>query len=287
VTAASLGGVRAKISRANLHLRNLKLSFRRRVASKKYADGVWLDHDSKRRALIGRARVSAPDLKWCLIVGDVVHNLRSSLDHLVFQLALLRNPSFKHERRTAFPIFNAESEFESKGIRRVKPYVCNEAFELVREYQPYHGATETQALLWILSELDNIDKHRMVVPLDKHFNIPNITLTSRLTKRKSRLASTRAQLFQPLKHGDKVFEVGYSESTEGPPEVDIDGLEMWIAFRGTEVCDGQNVIPLLRAVVRAVESVVDTFDANFFSKSLCRSECARGERDEGANKPRA
>jgi hypothetical protein len=59
--------------------------------------------------------------------------------------------------------------------------------------------------------------------------------------------------------------VSYADSTDGPPEVDLDGLASLISFEGTNVCDGKNVIPFLRELVATVKSVVNEFDDKFVS----------------------
>lgn len=262
--SASLYGVRAKISQAEHHLRNLKVSIKRRAASKKSGDTFRVDDERHGKLLIGRASVQEPALKWRLLVGDVAHNLRSSLDHLVYQLALLKNPAFKHERRTAFPIFTEKEEFRSKGMRRIGPHLPLSATKIIVKHQPYKRPNPTRDSLWILSELDNIDKHRTIVALGKYFNLPDIILKSKSTGQSRRHVSSRRNEFRPLRDGDEMFVVSYASSTDGPPEVDLDGLASLVSFEGTNICDGKNVIPLLRQLIATVTSIVDECDAKFF-----------------------
>ena len=69
------------------------------------------EDDHKRTEKSFRIEVSKePPLVWSVIVGDFAYNLRSALDHLVWQLALLNtnNPN----QRTEFPIFKTPQQFE-------------------------------------------------------------------------------------------------------------------------------------------------------------------------------
>ena len=64
-----------------------------------------------------RARVvyrqEPPDLLFMLI-GDVLHNLRSALDHLAWSLA-----GTKADKKTEFPVFLKKNEFLSRGRDKI------------------------------------------------------------------------------------------------------------------------------------------------------------------------
>lgn len=52
---------------------------------------------------------------WSTIIGDIVHNLRSALDHLAYQLVLANG--HKPGGKTGYPIFS-EDPFGSKADKR-------------------------------------------------------------------------------------------------------------------------------------------------------------------------
>lgn len=54
-----------------------------------------------------------PPLRWGAIIGDCVHNLRSSLDTLMWQLVLLRRG--RPLRRTQFPIFERRAAYRARA----------------------------------------------------------------------------------------------------------------------------------------------------------------------------
>lgn len=101
---------------------------------------------------------------FALRIGDIAHNIRSTLDHLAYSLA--RSP----DDHTAFPIWHDESR-DGRG-RLQHPSIAGgvprAVKRLVRDSQPYYapylnGQNPDEHLFWLLRQLDNIDKHRVVV----------------------------------------------------------------------------------------------------------------------------
>lgn len=85
---ASLDGVWLKVRRANVHLRNLDRSMKRwRTASGGYEIALSDDTASGLREWKVVRADSLPS-SLSLLAGDVVHNLRSALDHLIYQLVI-------------------------------------------------------------------------------------------------------------------------------------------------------------------------------------------------------
>src|SRR5439155_21053237 len=56
-----------------------------------------------------------PDPRWGLIAGDFVHNIRSALDYLAWQLVILNGK--RPNSAVQFPIFTTCGEFVTKGKR--------------------------------------------------------------------------------------------------------------------------------------------------------------------------
>lgn len=92
-----------------------------------------------------------------LIVGDCLNNLRSSLDHLIWQLVdsnTLATPT----RTNMFPICDDEKQFTKQCSSGRLNGVPPSAIEEIRKLQPYEHFENR--LLNILNELCNKDKHR-------------------------------------------------------------------------------------------------------------------------------
>jgi hypothetical protein len=108
------------------------------------------------------------------MAGDVVHNLRSALDHLAWQLAVAidnRTPTFPLVddpdggtwKRVLFPLRSKEYASESWLPERLAG-ASDEIKTFIKEIQPYAAADNPRdATVWKLQELSNADKHR--VPL--------------------------------------------------------------------------------------------------------------------------
>lgn len=108
-------------------------------------------------------------LRFGVILGDCIHNLRSALDHLICQVTLLDLPDGTSAdgvcNRTQFPIiYEGEAKFESDANYRI-PGLSAEHRALVKHVQPYHaGDGAHRHPLAVLAKLSNADKHRLINP---------------------------------------------------------------------------------------------------------------------------
>lgn len=105
---------------------------------------------------------SLPSPRLSLILGDCLHNLRASLDHLVYQLNGRPAPSRK-TRRIAFPIFDSPTDYRS-AVDQMLWRVSLRARTLIERLQPYHAKNALFSFgpppLLVLYHLSNFDKHR-------------------------------------------------------------------------------------------------------------------------------
>jgi hypothetical protein len=128
-------------------------------------------YDASRRCivlLIDDVKDPFPIL-WGLLLGDVVHNYRSSLDHLAWALykrGQTPNLSEAQERRIYFPIFGDRDKF-NQSLRTKLPGVRRGDIAIVRRYQPYvRGKTNVpRHVFTVLESLSNADKHRAIQPV--------------------------------------------------------------------------------------------------------------------------
>jgi len=106
------------------------------------------------------AKLPVSKFEVLAIAGDVLHNLRSALDHLAFQLVEVgecRGIGERRGKRIAFPIFDTANDYEALKAGKVKG-ARKAAIKAIDALQPYKGGKGE--ILWRLHELDNIDKHR-------------------------------------------------------------------------------------------------------------------------------
>ena len=109
-----------------------------------------------------------------LLIGDAAHNLRSALDHLACALVDLKESSPRATGQTGidFPIFADESEYKDKGATKTRK-MDTEAQGEIEAVQPYHDEEEAHSnWLWVLRQLDIIDKHRQITIMGGRYSLP-------------------------------------------------------------------------------------------------------------------
>ncbi len=116
----------------------------------------------------------APPTTFGPVFGDIVHNLRSALDHIAWQLALLTKS--KPYKRTAFPIIIDRKADSLREFKRLTKDVWPAAIPIIRQLQPYHrGKNAKLHELAILHALWNDDKHRSHAPITGRQHFPLYT----------------------------------------------------------------------------------------------------------------
>jgi hypothetical protein len=167
-------GSRLKAERAGKHLAELEERAARFIQETPYGPSRRLDADNYAYFIYEFPPQPTPSHELGVILGDLAHNLRSALDHIAWQLALLTtsNPS----TQTAFPIFAATDKEKMSKFRIMTKDVLDEARPIMEALQPYHWGTSARANnLWILHSLWNTDKHRMLNPVPVRLRFPQFT----------------------------------------------------------------------------------------------------------------
>jgi hypothetical protein len=113
--------------------------------------------------------VSPPLDEWALVLGDAVHNLRSSLDVLIWSCTDEASLTAEQARHVAFPV-NDKAGGWSKTVTRCMPTVPADVVERVRQVQPFNRppSDPDNDALQLVTELDNQDKHRMPLATAVH-----------------------------------------------------------------------------------------------------------------------
>ena len=155
-------GFQLKVERALYHLKELEGSV-----------DEWLERDAytlreKPQAESGKKILSIEPLEsvpshFQLLIGDFVHNLRSAVDLLAFDLAWTgsRGPMRRLvAENSEFPVFWKRAPRESELRQRIGA-IDPAAQTIIKSLQPHNRpmgyATDE---LWMLDQLWNFDKHR-------------------------------------------------------------------------------------------------------------------------------
>lgn len=166
----SLYGCELKIRRAREHLDVLQDALQEFKRRDPYE--VTCEADTKADQYIVRLKVrERPPPEWSPLIGDIVHNARSALDHLAYQL--VRKNGRSPTNNTAFPVFT-EDPFDVNAHPTV--LAAGKALErwgrqtdrmdpddiaLIKIVQPYKSDDDPGFHpLAILNNLSNWDKHR-------------------------------------------------------------------------------------------------------------------------------
>lgn len=124
---------------------------------------VWTEFDIQSGKNVVYAEVvKPPPTKFALVAGDILHNLRTTLDNLAYELALAHQGgqlSRSMARDSGFPIFRQQSDFASNGKRMIRG-IHPDAKAIIERLQPYNRGNEKSILL-VLSKLSNADKHQL------------------------------------------------------------------------------------------------------------------------------
>ena len=260
---SSLAEVRIKLDRARTNLEHIKPLLPGRDLPKAPADTVSGKMQPNGKTFDFFIAVHPPSTDFRLAVADIVHDLRTALDFLAYQLAVktVGVATARRSRKLAFLIHEDKQRFKSTA-GNVIPLIGEPAVAQMERLQKYEGLDERGPLLWILAELDNITKHRMVVVVDKELAHGEVTLNIDGYVTRKRITNPDRT---PLKDGAKLFSVTV-DSDIPPSKVDVNiQTTQAIVFADTDgLRDGRGVIPLLRQLVNATTSVVDDFSTVFF-----------------------
>jgi hypothetical protein len=170
IFGGGLGNLGAKIGRAHKHLKefdSLVVDYCRPDA---YTIAEHDDLVNKCHILHVEFKVIPGDIH--LSLADAIYCLRSGLDQLAWQLALLGNPT--PSRDVMFPIHSDQSIKAEERFRKLVWDMPCEAVAIIKDLQPYNrGAAYRDDPLWQLNELSNIDKHRLPTgrATDANFNV--------------------------------------------------------------------------------------------------------------------
>ena len=191
-------------------------------------------------------KLDAP-LRWSLIMGDILTNLRAALDHVVYEHAD-RRQQLNSARRKAlkYPIFTERHDWDgtpdrqnpdgtikkgSKGAyEELRTLIAPDVLRLIKASQPFEATNDPPEwhALAILSGLVNRDKHRMVAEV-------------------------------PINVGELAFQgIGVEVVTVTPPVETPDGLEVTATVRRPprpEGAEPRDVLVNFAAVAGYIEEI--------------------------------
>ncbi len=150
-----LEDVGLKIERTEAQIDDLKGKISSFFDSKPY--GLISKRDNQLQIFQISLRTPMPKI-FKIIIGEILHNLRSSLDQLACALAMKQSGSCK---KIYFPFGKDVDIFERELSQKTK-LISPDGKNMIRALKPYRGGND---LLWLLHDLNRKDKHISVVPI--------------------------------------------------------------------------------------------------------------------------
>jgi hypothetical protein len=152
-TKTQFEGSRLKVQRAARHIDELNDLFSE-FLKQKFCEIVTEDDPQNGNKIIKVRSVANLPLFAPMIVGDIVHNLRSALDHAMVEI-------LKGTKDVHFPFGKTQKDFENHGTFR---WIAKNRPKLADKLKADVVAYETgQPSIWAASKLDNIDKHNLLI----------------------------------------------------------------------------------------------------------------------------
>ena len=256
---ANLDGARVKLARASQHIQELESNARKYLAS---APFTLLRVEEPNGDLLWRVKINRlVPLEWSAIVGDAVHNLRSALDLLAWQLVELNGA--QPSRDTCFPITQSAAGQYEQTLKRALNGAHQKAIRLIRRLRPFAGGN---TVLGQLHALDITDKHRLVLVVGaahKHLviktkmNVPWQEAPVEFPP----LALNPADRQFPLQDGAEVFRIRSAARSDTLSEHDI---VFELAFGDVAEVKGMPLVETLQSMHRHITRIVDIVGERFF-----------------------
>lgn len=278
MATASLAIVHARLVRAHKHFKELESECDRLIANDpNSAVSFIVELDEEMGDL--RVRLRFPEafpLELGLIVGEILHHLRASLDNLAWQLVVANGGT--PGPNTKFPIFKSESKFDSAAAGFTKG-MSRPVQTKIKGLQPFNAWPEhpTHSTLWKIHELDIINKHRLPHLICLYFagtegqaNLGNVG-TSRFYRAKPGPVENDAVLihlkFDPerlkaISAGDRDMNVHLQAAFD--PTIHNPGQTEFMYPRGDKVGSYTSVLELCKITFNYIENVLlPTFEGDF------------------------
>jgi hypothetical protein len=214
-------GVDIKLRRAEAHATDLDLQVNALFGRDRYAIRRDFDGGDRTKYVYWVEGLAEVPPEWSAIFGDAMHNARSALDHLAGDLVRASNK--QATCKTQFPIRYGPPKEKGQIVPvDIRPGVRSDIRRELTELQPYSTDNPAQIKgpaeakrhpLWILHDLDIIDKHRELLLMTRGVDLTGLWW--------GRDSSTPQPGYWfnpgPLKDGDEVARFDF-RGTEAPDD---------------------------------------------------------------------
>lgn len=210
---------------------------------------LWLDADAEPGAYIVKYDTQPLPPEIPLIIGDTIHNLHVALDHITSQIArdLGRDSEWVH-----FPKDETRHRVaESSRLALIVEAAPSLKEVILDQICPYKGG---RYALWEIGKLDNIDKHKLLVPT---LGINRLARVSAMDEDGNQISGVTLNVAAGNKIDLAEFSAPAKITDYGKPAFNI-------AFAKSSYFDGQPVIPTLIQLSQYVREVIVILERAYF-----------------------
>lgn len=240
-------GIAEKLKRADQNIVNLHNEILAFFQSCKYP--VIPNPDDKEwKEVVNYHRNLPIPKRFGVLAGEIVHHLRSSLDHIVWIFSDDTSKTL-HENALEFPIFaKAMSKDDLRRYKRKIHGIANiRVRTLVEKLQPYQSGTAAiNHPLCVVHDMDRFDKHRELVIVTSCASVEFPELPADLVRIIATYAKTKAVATEDV----RAFQRAIKYDGKVTPQV---------AFAKFGDRKDQFVVPSLAHLLDAVGDVTDLF----------------------------
>jgi hypothetical protein len=265
--SSPLDGIRLKLYRAVDHFRDIDVAIGEMFRSENKAKAAGHHYDPDREELIVSLPKQLPiDPRITLIIGDCIHNVRSALDHLVFQLAILNRAEPEAASSVSFPVYLTSGQFRNATKGKIEPFIDASAFTEIKKLQPYETGDGVNDILWVLSQLDIFDKHRLFIVAKHKMRPTAFSITSPSGNFATELSPEGK--WKTAEDGAEIIRFRFSGLGQNPAKMQVKvGVAETIQIEQTGlICDGEILLAVLSDCINYASAIVNHFGRLFFAE---------------------
>ena len=248
-----LFGPKSKIEGAKANIQNLEGKLAAFFKADPYETFVEFNADKSKKSLKVRMKRRFPGYIHT-VTGNILHDLRSSLDLLACCLA--EKNGHTNTNDVYFPVGKTKEIFESPGVQKKIKKLSLDAQELIRGLYPYKGGND---VLFALHALNLTDKHKRLIPIvgvgGAGIHIEQLTV-------KGNSFSIGNLQWEPLKESVTLMTVGTTTEVQGNMKLRI---MLQVAFAEVDILKGEPISTVLNSFVNLCESIILTVEKRFFA----------------------
>jgi hypothetical protein len=252
-----------KLERAKRHYAELETALASFFATTPYK--ISTRRNDERKPVYYLSEVTDVPVEFSLIIGDVIQNLRSALDHLAYDLWVREANGQGREGRIYFPIEKDQASYNRNKADKTRG-ISQQSLAIIDTLSPYPGGND---VLWRIHTLNNRDKHRLLVTVGSSFQSLDLGAYMMASMRKMPslpegmrdnlpdlpLFVRPADSLFPLTVGEELF-IGGVDDEENPNMQ----FRFNVLLNEPSVVEGEPVTDVLSAMVVEVERIGPLFN---------------------------